>query len=45
MLLALLPLPVASQYPLYTCMVTSNDYVVGATLPPTLSRRGNSEIR
>jgi photosystem II stability/assembly factor-like uncharacterized protein len=33
--LAMLPLPVAGQYTLYTCMVTSKDYVVGATLPPS----------
>src|ERR1041384_3051159 len=33
--LALLPLPIAGQYTLYTCMVTSKDYVVGAKLPPS----------
>jgi hypothetical protein len=33
--LAMLPLPVAGQYTLYTCMVTSKDYVVGARLPPS----------
>jgi len=33
--LAMLPLPVAGQYTLYTCMVTSKDYVVRATLPPS----------
>jgi photosystem II stability/assembly factor-like uncharacterized protein len=32
---AMLPLPVAAQYTLYTCMVTSKDYVVGARLPPS----------
>ena len=35
LLLAVLPLPVAAQYTLYTCMVTSKDYVVGAKLPPS----------
>src|SRR5271156_2814716 len=35
MLLALLPLPAAGQYTLYTCMVTSKGYVVGAKLPPS----------
>src|SRR5947209_13527383 len=35
LLLAMLPLPVAGQYTLYTCMVTSKDYVVGAKLPPS----------
>jgi photosystem II stability/assembly factor-like uncharacterized protein len=34
-LLAMLPLPVWGQYTLYTCMVTSKDYVVGAKLPPS----------
>src|SRR5215471_8738258 len=34
-LLALLPFPAAGQYTLYTCMVTSKDYVVGARLPPS----------
>jgi photosystem II stability/assembly factor-like uncharacterized protein len=34
-LLALLPIPVAGQNSLYTCMVTSKDYVVGAKLPPS----------
>ncbi len=34
-LLALWPLPVAGQYSLYTCMVTSKGYVVGAKLPPS----------
>src|ERR1019366_4864 len=33
--LAMLPLPVWGQYTLYTCMVTSKDYVVGAKLPPS----------
>ena len=33
--LALLPLPLAGQYTLYTAMVTSKDYVVGAKLPPS----------
>ena len=33
--LAMLPLPVAGQYTMYTCMVTSKDYVVGARLPPS----------
>ena len=33
--LALLPLPLTAQYTLYTCMVTSKDYVVGAKLPPS----------
>src|SRR2546429_8354495 len=32
---ALLPMPVCGQYTLYTCMVTSKDYVVGARLPPS----------
>jgi photosystem II stability/assembly factor-like uncharacterized protein len=27
--------PVSGQYTLYTCMVTSKDYVVGAKLPPS----------
>ena len=35
LLLAMLPLPVSGQYTLYTCMVTSKDYVVGAKLPPS----------
>jgi photosystem II stability/assembly factor-like uncharacterized protein len=35
MLLALLPLPAIGQYTLYTCMVTSKGYVVGAKLPPS----------
>jgi photosystem II stability/assembly factor-like uncharacterized protein len=35
LLLAILPLPVAAQYTLYTCMVTSKGYVVGAKLPPS----------
>ena len=35
LLLAIWPLPAASQYTLYTCMVTSKDYVVGAKLPPS----------
>ena len=35
LLLAMLPLPVTGQYTLYTCMVTSKDYVVGAKLPPS----------
>jgi photosystem II stability/assembly factor-like uncharacterized protein len=35
LVLAMLPLPVAGQYSLYTCMVTSKDYVVGARLPPS----------
>lgn len=38
-LLALLPLYApgqdAAQYTLYTCMVTSKGYVVGAKLPPS----------
>jgi photosystem II stability/assembly factor-like uncharacterized protein len=34
-LLALLPYSAAGQYTLYTCMVTSKDYVVGARLPPS----------
>lgn len=34
-LLALLPFPAVGQYTLYTCMVTSKDYVVGAKLPPS----------
>src|ERR1043165_3724118 len=33
--LVLLALPAAGQYTLYTCMVTSKDYVVGARLPPS----------
>src|SRR6185436_17993650 len=33
--LAMLPLPLRGQYTLYTCMVTSKDYVVGAKLPPS----------
>src|SRR5689334_2373417 len=32
---ALLPWSVYGQYALYTCMVTSKDYVVGARLPPS----------
>jgi photosystem II stability/assembly factor-like uncharacterized protein len=35
LLLAMLPLPVTGQFTLYTCMVTSKDYVVGAKLPPS----------
>ena len=35
LLLAMAALPVAGQYTLYTCMVTSKDYVVGAKLPPS----------
>lgn len=35
LLLAMLPFPVSGQYTLYTCMVTSKDYVVGAKLPPS----------
>jgi photosystem II stability/assembly factor-like uncharacterized protein len=35
LLLAMLPLQVWGQYTLYTCMVTSKGYVVGATLPPS----------
>ena len=35
LLAAMLPLPVAGQYTLYTCMVTSKGYVVGAKLPPS----------
>ncbi len=35
LLLAMLPLPLTGQYTLYTCMVTSKDYVVGAKLPPS----------
>src|SRR5689334_18082645 len=31
----LLPLSLDAQYTLYTCMVTSKDYVVGARLPPS----------
>ncbi len=34
-LLAMLPVPAAGQYTLYTCMVTSKGYVVGAKLPPS----------
>src|SRR5262245_15104221 len=35
LVLAMLPPPLAAQYTLYTCMVTSKDYVVGAKLPPS----------
>ena len=35
LLLAMLPLPVTGQFTLYTCMVTSKEYVVGAKLPPS----------
>lgn len=35
LLLALLTLPASAQYTLYTCMVTSKGYVVGAKLPPS----------
>ncbi len=35
LLLALLPSPLVGHYSLYTCMVTSKDYVVGAKLPPS----------
>src|SRR6202022_3300788 len=35
LLVAMLPLPLVGQYSLYTCMVTSRDYVVGAKLPPS----------
>ncbi len=31
----MLPLPIVGQHSLYTCMVTSKDYVVGAKLPPS----------
>ena len=31
----MLPFPAAGQYTLYTCMVTSKDYVAGAKLPPS----------
>ena len=34
-LLAMLPFPVTGQYTLYTCMVQSKGYVVGAKLPPS----------
>src|ERR1043165_5191324 len=30
-----LPLSISAQYTLYTCMITSKDYVVGARLPPS----------
>ena len=33
--LVLLPATIAAQYSLYTCMVTSKGYVVGAKLPPS----------
>lgn len=33
--LAMLPCAIAAQYTLYTCMVTSKGYVVGAKLPPS----------
>lgn len=33
--LVLLPATIAGQYSLYTCMVTSKGYVVGAKLPPS----------
>jgi len=47
LVLALLPLPVAGQYTLYTCVVTSKGYVVGAKLPPSgfFLKRGASEWR
>src|SRR5580700_3718639 len=35
LVLAMLPIPVAGQYTLYTCTVTSKGYVVGAKLPPS----------
>lgn len=35
LLLAMSALPVSGQYTLYTCMVTSKGYVVGAKLPPS----------
>src|SRR6266851_8417775 len=35
LVLAMWPFPVAGQYTLWTCMVTSKDYVVGAKLPPS----------
>ncbi|WP_321474220.1 hypothetical protein [uncultured Paludibaculum sp.] len=35
LLLAMLPCSIAAQYTLYTCMVTSKGYVVGAKLPPS----------
>ena len=35
LLLAMAAVPVSGQYTLYTCMVTSKDYVVGAKLPPS----------
>jgi len=31
----ILPFPLAAQYTLYTCMITSRGYVVGAKLPPS----------
>ena len=34
-ILLLLALPLTAQYRLYTCMVTSRGYVVGAPLPPS----------
>jgi photosystem II stability/assembly factor-like uncharacterized protein len=33
--LGMLPFSLSGQYTLYTCMVTSKDYVVGARLPPS----------
>ena len=35
LLVAMLPLPLTGQFTLYTCMVTSKGYVVGAKLPPS----------
>ena len=35
LLLAMLPAPAAAQFTLYSCGVTSKDYVVGAKLPPS----------
>src|SRR5207244_768983 len=35
LLLGMLAVSLSGQYTLYTCMVTSKDYVVGAKLPPS----------
>ena len=42
LMLAIAPFPLAGQLTLYTCMVNSKDYVVGAKLPPSGIFRTNS---
>jgi len=47
LLLAALPVPAAAQFTLYSCGVTSKDYVVGAKLPPSgiFMKPGSGEWR